>query len=495
MSKSLTLAMPIILAASVITISASMTTSRAADECLRGPNGTSPAGSHWYYRVDRSTGRHCWYLGAEGRGVRSVSERTSQQTRKRVEQHSRNSESATQPAEKRPDLPPPAPPVPDSKAATSFFAQYWASLFGNAEPPKIAPPAETAQVSPPAARAPQTAPQAKAPQTARQAEAPATTQQPAAPATTQQPAAPATTQQPAAPATTQQPEAPQTMQQAEATQATQQPDAPQGTQRTETPRLAAPAGASRPAVASAASNYAQEPEQADTQEDMPLVWPVLTPAQAAAAPALKYQHMIAILAGALALAGILMALVYRLASIRVDRQRRQPERAHWDPATRTMLPMPPLGDADAFTFPRSGVPARRLLLPKPLLPASAAELDRDEPPRKPLKLPFELDRELREPAWAKLKLPLEPAREPRKPVQPQRVPELDRELRKPAQPQRQPELDREARKPILPKRPPELERGSREPHEARRLRELQELREGLETRLEQLRDARRRSAA
>src|SRR5262245_33719929 len=183
---------------------------------------------------------------------------------------------------------------------------------------------------------------------------------------------------------------------------------------------------------------------------MPLVWAVLTPAQAAAAPALKYQHMIAVLAGALALAGILMALVYRLASVRVDRQRRQPERARWDPATRTMLPMPPLGDADAFSFPRSGTPARRLLLPSPLLPASAAELDR-EPPRKPLKLPFELDREMREPAWSKL--PHEPAREARKPAQPQRPHELDREARKLAQ--RPPEPDREVRKPILPKRPPE----------------------------------------
>src|SRR5262245_30033314 len=148
MSRNLTLAMPIILTASVITISASMTTSRAADECLRGPNGTAPAGSHWYYRVDRSTGRHCWYVGAEGRGVRSVSERTSQQTRKRVEQHSRTSQPAAQPAETRPSLPPAAPPVPDSKAATSFFQQYWASLFGRAEPPQIAPPTEAPQVTP-----------------------------------------------------------------------------------------------------------------------------------------------------------------------------------------------------------------------------------------------------------------------------------------------------------------------------------------------------------
>ena len=306
--------------------------------------------------------------------------------------------------------------MPDSKAATSFFAQYWASLFGKGEPPQITPSAEAPKIAPPP-EAQQVAPPAEPPQAAQTAEA---------------------------------------------------------------PRLAPPIDISRPAVASAASNYAQESEQADAQEDMPAVWPVLTAAQtkAAAAPGLSYQHMIAILVGALALAGILMALVYRLASLRVDRQRRQPERARWDPETRTMLPMPPLGDTNAFAFPRSGTPARRLLLPGPLLPKSEPELDREPARRLPLpKLPFELDRELREPAWAKL--PREPARE----------------ARKPALPQRPPELDREARKPILPKRPPELDRGSREPHEARRLRELRELREGLETRLEQLRDARRRSAA
>jgi hypothetical protein len=435
MSKNLTLAMPIILTASVITMSASMTTSRAADECLSGPKGTAPAGSHWYYRVERSTGRHCWYLGAEGQKVRSVSERTSKQTRKRVEQHSRNSQPAAQPAETRPSLPPSAPPVPDSKAATSFFQQYWSSLFGRAEPPQIAPSAE----------------------------------------------------------------APQTRQQAEPLRITPPVEPLQTAQTAEAPRLAVPADASRPTVASAASNFAQEQDQVGAQEDMPPVWPVLTAAQtkAAAGPGLSYQYMIAILVGALALAGILMALVYRLASIRVDRQRRQPERARWDPETRTMLPMPPLGDTNAF--PRSGTPARRLLLPSPLLPKSEPELDREPAHRLPLpKLPFELGRELYEPVRPKLStklLPHELAREARKPVLPQRPPELDREARKPVLPQRPPELDREARKPILPKRPPELDRGSREPHEARRLRELRELREGLETRLEQLRDARRRSAA
>jgi hypothetical protein len=35
----------------------------AADNCLSGPKGAVPAGSHWYYRIDRPTKRQCWYLG------------------------------------------------------------------------------------------------------------------------------------------------------------------------------------------------------------------------------------------------------------------------------------------------------------------------------------------------------------------------------------------------------------------------------------------------
>ena len=148
------------------------------------------------------------------------------------------------------------------------------------------------------------------------------------------------------------------------------------------------------------------------------------------------------------------------------------------------------------------MPARRLLLPAPLLPKSAPELDRDPSHRLPLpKLPFELDREAFVPKHAQAHAqpraqvrPQELAREVRKPVSSKPV-SPNPVLHKPVSPKLPIEPDREARKPILPKRPPELDRGSREPHEARRLRELQELREGLETRLEQLRDARRRSAA
>jgi hypothetical protein len=37
----------------------------AAAECLSDPNGEAPHGSHWYYRIDHATKRHCWYVREE----------------------------------------------------------------------------------------------------------------------------------------------------------------------------------------------------------------------------------------------------------------------------------------------------------------------------------------------------------------------------------------------------------------------------------------------
>jgi len=39
--------------------------SGADDTCLTAPKESTPAGSHWYYRVDHATKRQCWYLGEE----------------------------------------------------------------------------------------------------------------------------------------------------------------------------------------------------------------------------------------------------------------------------------------------------------------------------------------------------------------------------------------------------------------------------------------------
>lgn len=37
----------------------------AQDECLSGPKGATPAGAHWYYRIEKGTKRKCWYLADE----------------------------------------------------------------------------------------------------------------------------------------------------------------------------------------------------------------------------------------------------------------------------------------------------------------------------------------------------------------------------------------------------------------------------------------------
>lgn len=41
-----------------------------AEDCLAAPNAASPSGQHWYYRIDRATRRHCWYLHAAQRVAR-----------------------------------------------------------------------------------------------------------------------------------------------------------------------------------------------------------------------------------------------------------------------------------------------------------------------------------------------------------------------------------------------------------------------------------------
>src|SRR3979411_3326922 len=49
----------------------------AADECLAKPNGPSPRGSHWFYRIDRANNRHCWYLRGIGSNAGQTDTRPS----------------------------------------------------------------------------------------------------------------------------------------------------------------------------------------------------------------------------------------------------------------------------------------------------------------------------------------------------------------------------------------------------------------------------------
>jgi hypothetical protein len=49
---------------------------RAADDCLAAPKGASPEGSHWFYRIDHATKRHCWYLGQRDKHSQTASRST-----------------------------------------------------------------------------------------------------------------------------------------------------------------------------------------------------------------------------------------------------------------------------------------------------------------------------------------------------------------------------------------------------------------------------------
>jgi hypothetical protein len=40
-------------------------TPAAENDCLSEPKDQAPHGSHWYYRIDHATKRHCWYLKGE----------------------------------------------------------------------------------------------------------------------------------------------------------------------------------------------------------------------------------------------------------------------------------------------------------------------------------------------------------------------------------------------------------------------------------------------
>src|SRR5215813_716822 len=40
---------------------AAAASSSAGADCLANPSAPSAPGNHWYYRIDRASGRHCWY--------------------------------------------------------------------------------------------------------------------------------------------------------------------------------------------------------------------------------------------------------------------------------------------------------------------------------------------------------------------------------------------------------------------------------------------------
>jgi len=114
----------------------------ATTECRTGPGAPAPQGKHWYYRVDRTNNRHCWYLQSAGLQVRPHVPETSnpesspaKQALASLEQAQASSENASVQtaspplarAETVPDEPPFFEP-PIGKPAVTDFGERWFDL-------------------------------------------------------------------------------------------------------------------------------------------------------------------------------------------------------------------------------------------------------------------------------------------------------------------------------------------------------------------------------
>ncbi len=110
----------------------------AADDCLSGPKATTPAGQHWYYRIDRATKKHCWYLGEHGTRVDKTAAAKSAVAGTEETRAAPLEESV---ADARAELPSENPvPSPNITAATPNVAPSETERAPGASPSSEAPP-------------------------------------------------------------------------------------------------------------------------------------------------------------------------------------------------------------------------------------------------------------------------------------------------------------------------------------------------------------------
>ena len=81
---------------------------RASDTCLSEPNGATPAGKHWYYRIEHGTSRHCWYLRGEDEKPASAGTSASPPAVRETTSPRPESEAARSIADAHAELPSPA---------------------------------------------------------------------------------------------------------------------------------------------------------------------------------------------------------------------------------------------------------------------------------------------------------------------------------------------------------------------------------------------------
>ena len=111
----------------------------AAGDCLSEPKGGAPDGSHWYYRVEHPSNRHCWYLRPEGGKPSQITARPAPPKAEPAMQRSV--------AEAHAELPRPQTRVEPETDLTA--GPPVAPLFSNAVSPQNNRPANAGSASPP----------------------------------------------------------------------------------------------------------------------------------------------------------------------------------------------------------------------------------------------------------------------------------------------------------------------------------------------------------
>jgi hypothetical protein len=147
-----------------------------AAECLTEPKNETPQGQHWYFRIERGTGRHCWYIRGEDEksaradasdpalAEKAAPKRTEAATTRSIsDAHAeigpRTRVPGDAPAAAAPSVwpnpaPVAAPNAPASNAALPLPASRWPQASGDAAPGQQ-PPANQPTSQPPASQPPE----------------------------------------------------------------------------------------------------------------------------------------------------------------------------------------------------------------------------------------------------------------------------------------------------------------------------------------------------
>ena len=104
-----------VLASGFLTLAliAGLSARSAANECLAKPNGPTPQGQHWYYRIDHANnGRQCWYLRAGSGSVQRTSRQMDRESSDAMAQAIQAPEAPTAKTSPEENAAPAAAPIP-----------------------------------------------------------------------------------------------------------------------------------------------------------------------------------------------------------------------------------------------------------------------------------------------------------------------------------------------------------------------------------------------